>query len=801
MSEEEKKLRLDYRKIRKKWITVQSIILAVVLVITLCAAIVAELLNKTYYVNYSEKSSIDYGVQLKDNDFYEDSFLGKDYAYIASLIDNVHAKFNYELKMQSQDLVDFEYSYRVDAVVQIRNRSSGKVLFAPVYNEVAKKSYSISDTNVSINQAVLVDYAKYNDIADRFIDTYKLTGVESNLILQMHIDVTGTSEEFQNDKNSNSYIASVSIPLTTQTVEVKITSAIPSEEQKILSYTTEKTANVFRLIAVVFAVISALVALILFTFAYLSRNVDITYDIKVSKLVRNYKSFIQKIRNSFDVAGYQVLLVDTFEEMLEIRDTIQSPILMDENEDKTCTKFFIPTNTKLLYLYEIKVDDYDELYKPNDDGAYPTPPADAEPEGDVTDGQLDESTSFAQVAEAAPEADGDAEAIEAEPEADGDAEAIEAAPEADGDAEVADSEEDGDALIPPGVEITEEAAEDSDGTAAIAYIDETGRKIDITCNRSFMANLIQSGERVKTYYSALRNRILSYKGVKPRTSWRLESYNKGRVPLFKMKIRGKTICLYLALDPNEFDRARYFHEEATAKIFAAVPMLVRVRSDRGLKKALGLVDTVMERFGLSPNPKAVEIDYVPKFPYETTRALIERKLIKLNYPDAVVAERKPEVREHQATVEVVHDDVIEEVTIFDTESVDSEAISEMIETPTPSLEEIDFVDTEDEEFIETESHPGVDVIGVVWPDKPKRNKVYRYDPDGEKVSVGDIVLVPTRDVASSKEVIRKAAVAHENHKVDPDTLLFPLKKIVGVLRRKIQGAVETQAAKKKDKKK
>jgi hypothetical protein len=62
----------------------------------------------------------------------------------------------------------------------------------------------------------------------------------------------------------------------------------------------------------------------------------------------------------FDTHGYQRILVDTFDEMLEIRDTIQAPILMFENEDKTCAKFIIPTDSKLLYLYEIKIEGYNE---------------------------------------------------------------------------------------------------------------------------------------------------------------------------------------------------------------------------------------------------------------------------------------------------------------------------------------------------------------------------------------------------------------------------------------------------------
>lgn len=43
--------------------------------------------------------------------------------------------------------------------------------------------------------------------------------------------------------------------------------------------------------------------------------------------------------------------------MLEIRDTIQQPILMVESENKTGTYFIIPSNTKILYIYGIKVSD------------------------------------------------------------------------------------------------------------------------------------------------------------------------------------------------------------------------------------------------------------------------------------------------------------------------------------------------------------------------------------------------------------------------------------------------------------
>jgi hypothetical protein len=78
----------------------------------------------------------------------------------------------------------------------------------------------------------------------------------------------------------------------------------------------------------------------------------------------------------------------------------------------------------------------------------------------------------------------------------------------------------------------------------------------------------------------------------------------------------------------------------------------------------------------------------------------------------------------------------------------------------------------------------VDAIDIFW--EERTHKTYRYDPDGNTVEEGDVVLVPTRDEESDKEVIREAEVVRGNYKVDPATLDRPLKKIIGVVRRKAE---------------
>ena len=69
------------------------------------------------------------------------------------------------------------------------------------------------------------------------------------------------------------------------------------------------------------------------------------------------------VNNDFDLDGYQVLKVDTFTDMLEIRDTIQEPVLMAENKTKTGVYFLIPSKTKILYLYGLKVSEIKKQMK------------------------------------------------------------------------------------------------------------------------------------------------------------------------------------------------------------------------------------------------------------------------------------------------------------------------------------------------------------------------------------------------------------------------------------------------------
>ncbi len=155
----------------------------------------------------------------------------------------------------------------------------------------------------------------------------------------------------------------------------------------------------------------------------------------------------------------------------------------------------------------------------------------------------------------------------------------------------------------------------------------------IRFRRSFMSRLIQSTEKVQSFYTAIKNQLLSYKGVKARGSWNYEAFNKGRIQCCKLNIKGKTLIVNLNLNPADYNINKYHFVDCSAKPkYAKVPMMMKVRSERALKYTLELIDEMMKGLGV-PQIDVPAVDY--HMPYESTEELAKRGLVKIILPAGV----------------------------------------------------------------------------------------------------------------------------------------------------------------------
>ena len=163
-----------------------------------------------------------------------------------------------------------------------------------------------------------------------------------------------------------------------------------------------------------------------------------------------------------------------------------------------------------------------------------------------------------------------------------------------------------------------------------------------------MSRLIQSDEDVKAYYTDIKNKLLSYKGVHARVSWDFESFNSGRKKLAKINVKGKTITVNLALDPKTVD-AKYYATDASGKAkLSDVPTLMKVKSGRSAKYTLELIEKMMAEEGIPAN--AVPSKETFDLEYRDNDALVEEGYIKAMYdkdvdPDGNYIEKEVDIED------------------------------------------------------------------------------------------------------------------------------------------------------------
>lgn len=130
---------------------------------------------------------------------------------------------------------------------------------------------------------------------------------------------------------------------------------------------------------------------------------------------------------------------------------------------------------------------------------------------------------------------------------------------------------------------------------------------------SFEMKLRLADDDIKSFYSEIKNELMSY-GIKNRISRFRENFNKGRNQIARFAINGKTLVLYLAIDPDSLDESYYHHKSCLDKKGAQdVPTMLKIRSKVAVKKAKQLIELICESLVIKKKPKYEPVDYASQF--------------------------------------------------------------------------------------------------------------------------------------------------------------------------------------------
>ena len=333
----------------------------ILLVVFVCALVYSSIMSfsitKRQYINYNENSDIDYKIYLKDNNFYDEKYLGKGMAYVASLIDKIHINYKYNFNVDKKS--NLYVIYDVKAKVIIASQSNSNTFFEKEYNLSEEKIEEVNDEygySISKND-VVIDYNYYNKLANDFKAHY---AVNTSNRLEVTLYVTEKSKPNNIYNLSNTNKVTLIIPLSEQEVNISFDNKNVNIEKQLISNPAfivkdTKLAIVSGVLAIL--ALAALVGLMK-KLSLISPETS-KYDKYVNRILRGYDRLIISIKNKPNVEEYNIIKVERFEELIDVRDNTSQPINYFVVTPHQKCEFFV-INKNNLYTYVVKASEFEK---------------------------------------------------------------------------------------------------------------------------------------------------------------------------------------------------------------------------------------------------------------------------------------------------------------------------------------------------------------------------------------------------------------------------------------------------------
>lgn len=304
--------------------------------------------HKDIKYSYKENNSVDYKVFLKDNNYFETSYLEKNKTYITSLIEYINADFTYNVSFNNKVSGNLDYKVIAEIKADKANNDVGNY-WTKKYDLTSYETDSIANENSHvINVSQKIDYNKYNDLLNSFIQEY---GLNAESTLKVALKVTGNVViDNTNDKMDIDSEVSLTVPLSKLAIEGKIETQNNNNQKEIIKKENEQAPmrNLFRALFAI-DLLMFVYNLLRYTMFMMNRYNNLNYRDTIKKINSDYEDIITKVK-SINVNDFAVIDVESFEDLLNVYNSIREPInfLYGNNE----SRFFI-IKGKSCYMFTL----------------------------------------------------------------------------------------------------------------------------------------------------------------------------------------------------------------------------------------------------------------------------------------------------------------------------------------------------------------------------------------------------------------------------------------------------------------
>lgn len=291
-------------------------------------------------VSYKEESDVSYNVCLENNNIYEEPCLKEGMEYLSLLTSAVNSKFFYHVDFSTD--IDYDLKYKVVAKTKVLSRDEKKLLFEKEEELIAPKRIAGSSKEININQIVEIDFKKYSNLVENYINTYA-EGADALVDVELYLI----------EPKETRKLSSLSIPLASQTFNVS---------KEIISYSDEVRFknNYWDDENTLYGIVGTACLLILTFFIYrLTRLVVLTvntkskYQVELDKILKEYDNYIVSTNEGYTIAeDVKVIKVSSFKELLDARNALNKPIIFTKINNVKCE--FIVEDESTIYRYVMK---------------------------------------------------------------------------------------------------------------------------------------------------------------------------------------------------------------------------------------------------------------------------------------------------------------------------------------------------------------------------------------------------------------------------------------------------------------
>ena len=338
---------------QKKSLIIKLIIkiLLLCLLVSMSTLLINISLNTKSTLFYNANGNIDYKVYLKENNFYKDRYLGEGMTYVTSLVDYIDIYFNYNFDVSEKS--DIDYEYNIFAKLVITPEDNSKVLFDEKYilksENVVNNFYNSNKYNLS--QSIKLDYNYYNDLANSFKSTYGVN-CNSKLYVGLEINTNGKDANYQTGFN-NSNNMEIVFSLTKKQVDINTDTATLDIDENLDLVSEEVIKNKGSLaLGAILIVVAVIMAISIVRTILNLRNQKDGYTRYIDKILNNYDRAIVETQYIPDLEEYEVIEVNKFSELLDVRDTLRLPIIYSPIKEKESC-FYIRHDT-VIYMHYVK---------------------------------------------------------------------------------------------------------------------------------------------------------------------------------------------------------------------------------------------------------------------------------------------------------------------------------------------------------------------------------------------------------------------------------------------------------------